>query len=375
MDKLNQTDVARLVSDGSTDNRADMAAKVAAQFGSGQMSEPERLLAEDIMRAMVRDAEVRVREALSSNLKESADTPPDVALALARDVESVALPILEYSKVLGDDDLVEIVRLQGAGHQGAIARRDTVSTRLVDALVDSGEETVVADLVANSGADIAEGSMQRILDDHGDSDRVKGSMVQRTELPMGIAERLVNIVADSMRDQLMANHELPPDMATDLLMQARERATLELLSDDDGVSEQKALARVEALARQLDKNGRLTPSIILRALCMGDLSFFEASLARRAGVPTANAKQLVHDTGRGGLKSLFASADMPPALFPAVRVALDLAHENNYGGGANGREAYCRCILDQILTGYEGIEADDLTYLPNRLSRLVEARN
>ena len=369
MDKLNQTDVARLMSDGSADNRADMAAKVATQFGSGQMSERERLLAGDIMRAMVRDAEVRVREALSSNLKESADTPPDVALALARDVESVALPILEYSSVLSDDDLIEIVRLQGASHQGAIARRDTVSTRLVGALVDSGEETVVADLVANGGADINEGSMRRILDDHGESDRVKGSMVGRAELPMGIAERLVGIVADNMRDQLMANHELPPDMAADLLMQARERATLELLSDDGGVSEQKALAR------QLDQNGRLTPSIILRALCMGDLSFFEASLARRAGVPTVNAKQLVHDTGRGGLKSLFASAGMPPELFPAVRVALDLAHENNYGGGADGREAYCRCILDQILTGYEGINADDLAYLQNRLSQLVEPRS
>ncbi len=373
MDRLNQTDVARLMSDGSTDNRADMAAKVATQFGSGQMSERERLLAADIMRAMVRDAEVRVREALSNNLRESADAPPVVALALARDVESVALPILEYSSVLSDDDLIEIVRLQGAGHQGAIARRDTVSTRLVGALVDSGEETVVADLVANGGADIDEGSMRRILDDHGESDRVKDSMVQRTELPMGIAERLVNIVADSMRDQLMANHELPPDMAADLLMQARERATLELLSDDD-LSVKNAQARVEALARQLDQNGRLTPSIILRALCMGDLSFFEASLARRAGVPTANAKQLVHDTGRGGLKSLFASADMPPELFPAVRVALDLAHENNYGGGANGREAYCRCVLEQILTGYEGIGADDLAYLQNRLSRLVEAQ-
>ena len=52
MDKLNQTDVAPLMSDGSADNRADMAAKVATQFGSGQMSERERLLAEDIMRAM-----------------------------------------------------------------------------------------------------------------------------------------------------------------------------------------------------------------------------------------------------------------------------------------------------------------------------------
>jgi hypothetical protein len=66
---------------------------------------------------------------------------------------------------------------------------------------------------------------------------------------------------------------------------------------------------------------------------------------------------------------------MPPELFPAVRVALDLAHENNYGGGASGREAYCRCILDQILTGYEGINAEDLAYLQNRLSQLVESRN
>ena len=58
---------------------------------------------------MIKDAEVRVREALAQNLKENPDLPHDVALSLAQDVDQVALPILQFSDVLTDDDLIEII--------------------------------------------------------------------------------------------------------------------------------------------------------------------------------------------------------------------------------------------------------------------------
>ena len=59
----------------------------------------ERVLAEDIFRIMVKDAEVRVRQALADNLKENLDLPRDVARALANDVDSVSLPIIQFSEV------------------------------------------------------------------------------------------------------------------------------------------------------------------------------------------------------------------------------------------------------------------------------------
>ena len=89
---LSQDDVVRLLTDPSGTARAAAAAKIAADFGQGGMGPAERKIAEEIFRLMVRDAEVRVREALAQNLKRSRDVPHEVILALAKDADSVAEP-------------------------------------------------------------------------------------------------------------------------------------------------------------------------------------------------------------------------------------------------------------------------------------------
>ena len=62
-DKLSQSDVARLLSDPTPVNRAETAAKVAGAFNPRRLTDSERALAEEIFRLMVKDAEVRVRQA------------------------------------------------------------------------------------------------------------------------------------------------------------------------------------------------------------------------------------------------------------------------------------------------------------------------
>ena len=66
---LSQADVKRLLEDPSAENRSRTAQKVAAGYSDGLLTAEERRIAEDIFNVMVRDAEVRVREALSDNLK------------------------------------------------------------------------------------------------------------------------------------------------------------------------------------------------------------------------------------------------------------------------------------------------------------------
>ena len=99
-----------------------------------------------------------------------------------------------------------------------------------------------------------------MLDEIADSDRIKTPMVNRTKLPMHIAEQLVSLVSDKLCEHLMTHHDLPERVRTDLLLKTRERATMSLSSA------QTAGELVDALA----SNGRLTSSIIIRAICMGD---------------------------------------------------------------------------------------------------------
>ena len=125
---LSNADVKRLLANPDGETRADTAAKVAGAFETGHLSDAERHLAEQIFRVLARDAEVKVRAALSIHLKASDQLPHDVAMQLAKDVEQVSLPVLEFSKVLTDEDLVQIVRSAGADKQTAIAKRSTVSS-------------------------------------------------------------------------------------------------------------------------------------------------------------------------------------------------------------------------------------------------------
>jgi uncharacterized protein (DUF2336 family) len=362
---LTEADVTRLLHDPSPETRAETAEKIAVSFERAKLNETERRIATDIFRVMARDVAVHVRETLSRNLKASDDLPHDLALVLARDVESVALPILEHSAVLTDEDLVDIVRGSSAEKQAAIARRASISAPVADALIDSRNESAVAHLVENAGAELSEKALQRVLDSYGEEDSVKGSMARRAKLPITVAERLVVMVSDNLRDYLVTHHELSPALATDLILESRERATVGLLPPAAEAPD------IEKLVRQLKANGRLTPSIVLRALCVGDLAFFEASLAVLAKTPIVNAHTLIHDPGSLGLKSLYLRANLPERMYPAFRVAVDVARETEYDGGERDRERYVSRMIERILTQYENVGFDNLDYLLKKLKQLA----
>jgi len=107
---LSQADVLRLLADPTPETRIELASKVSGDYGTEGLSEQERVIAGEVLKILVADVEVRVREALSSNLKEFPGLDHDIALSLANDVDTVALPMLQFSTVLADADLIEIVR-------------------------------------------------------------------------------------------------------------------------------------------------------------------------------------------------------------------------------------------------------------------------
>ncbi|MGH6881368.1 DUF2336 domain-containing protein [Hypericibacter sp.] len=360
---LSQADVARLLTDPSQEARADTAAKLAEQVDAEGLTDAERQLAIDIVRVMAQDAAIRVREALSRNLKHSKHLPHDVAEALARDVEQVALPILEFSTILTDEDLIAIIRGSNGAKQTAIARRAAVSAKLADALIASKNPEAVATLVSNPGAELAESHLNKVVDQFGDNAAIQSSLVRREKLPLTVAERLVAVVSENLRDYLVSHHELPPSIAVDLVLESRERATVSLLPHGSESVD------VIQLCRQLKLHGRLTPSLLLRALCMGDVAFFESAMSVLARTPIVNARMLIHDDGTLGLKSLYLRSGLPERLYPAFRVAVDVMRENEFDARDEDRRRYICRMIERILTQFEDIGQDNLDYLLTKLNQ------
>lgn len=359
---LSSADVAALMTEKSADTRAQTANRLGDTIAKAGLNDKERHMAEEICRLMMKDVEVKVRAALSQTIRLSPSLPHDLALELSNDVSEVALPFIEMSSVLTDDDLIAIINSKPVEFQVAVAGRETVSERVSDTLVDTGNEDVVARLVSNEGAVLSEKTMTRVLDDFGHVQRISNPMAQRSSLPMGIAERLVNLVSDRIRDHLVTHHQLSADVAMDLLLDTRERATLHLL---DGRSDGPD---VFELVDQLSANDRLTPTIILRALCMGDHTFFEAALAKRAGIPVANAYQLIHDRGGNGLRRLFRHCGLSDRMVDVARAAIDIAEELQYSQPED-RHEYQKRMLERLLTFFEDdFDGADIDYFIGKIS-------
>ncbi|MDP9127392.1 MAG: DUF2336 domain-containing protein [Pseudomonadota bacterium] len=362
---LSQADVARLMAERSPLVRAEVAGKLAKELDNNtHLSEAELALAHDIVRTMAKDVEVSVRQALSESLRNASRLPHDVALKLANDIESVALPILTHSQVLTDDDLANIVQKGAPSKQEAIAKRAVVSEKLSEALITAASETAVATLMGNTGARISEVSMNKAVDRFGDSTAVKEKIVTRETLPVAVTERLVNLVSENLKDYLVSHHELSPGVASDIMMGSRERTII-------GLSSASSEQDLEKLIAQMHANKRLTASLVLRALCMGDIAFFETSMAVMANVPLLNARILIHDGGKLGLKSLYMKTGLPMQFLSAVRIAIDVVHETPMDGGARDRERYRARVIERVLTQAEILGPEDVDYLLEKLSAIT----
>jgi uncharacterized protein (DUF2336 family) len=365
--RVTPADVAALMANPSPETQREIAARVAGMFAAEGFSDSERQAAEDVLRAMLSRTAETVRQALSEHLRMTPILPRDVALALAKDVDSVALPILESSPVLNDTDLIEIVKSANEDRQLAIAKRATVSESVSEALVDRGNVRVVTTLVNNGGARIDEKTLHKVVAAFPDDERVQEGLVKRASLPASVIERLITRLSDTMREYLVVNHALPPDLAGRLINQVRERATISMAGEGPGADE---------MVRQLHANGKLTPSIVVRAACCGDTAFFEAAMALLAGVPVVNAHKLLNHAGLRGVRAIFDQSGLPTGLYPIILTAVNVAKETGYDGEPGDRERYQRRMLERVLTDLEDLEAaDNIEYLLSHLGKLYDGNS
>ena len=187
-------------------------------------------------------------------------------------------PFWPIRRLLTAADLVALVRGGSSVKQVTIAGRRGLSEDVSDVLITDAHAAAVTTLMRNATAQISENGFSMAIDRFSDDDTVKESMARREKLPITIAERLVTLVSDQVKNYLLSHHDLPPDVATDIVLQTRDVTTITL---SHGSREEE----LERLIAEMHRGGRLTPFLVLRALCLGDMEFFEAAMAALADVP------------------------------------------------------------------------------------------
>lgn len=322
--QLTAMDVHQLIKNPSSVPMDTLAEKVVIAFTSGGFNANESVIASDIFRLLLKDAEKSVRATLAEHLYSSNTAPRDVIFRLACDETDIAGRVLQYSPVLTDDDLSSIIRsTKNVLNLCAIARRGKISAYLSDALIDTRYEAVLNELFNNKGAEVTENSLIRAWNAIASNNSLLDVLVQRGGLPITIAEKMFTIVSEESRQHLIQEYNITASLAQKAAIDAREWGLLGLLPIED-ISHPDYDERVEDLVSQLYASDRLTPSLAVRALCMGFLNLFEAILARMADVPRANARILIMG-GDDGFQALYKAAHMPDGFVDGVGVILAIS--------------------------------------------------
>ncbi len=167
----------------------------------------------------------RVRAILAEEIKHSADVPKFIVSTLARDLESlVAAPVLEYSPLLSDTDLMEIIAAAKAEEVlAAIARRKPLDPKVADAIVSSLDIPAIAALLANPDARIREKTLDELA---AQAEKVQAwhePISLRTDLSRRAIWRIASFVGSSLIEQLVARYGLDEDIGHHLNKELRAR--------------------------------------------------------------------------------------------------------------------------------------------------------
>ena len=226
--------LARDADQGVRELLAEKIARLAPQLSLEARAQIRDLTVE-VLETLARDQAVKVRRIVAEALKDLTDAPPHIIQELARDLEiKVAGPVLQYSPILTDEDLMEIISagpIRGA--LSAIARRRRIGERLADAIVaasvEAPEETdTITDLLNNRSAQIREETLDLILDKAPAIEEWQEPMVRRPLLPMNAVRRLAEFVSSSLFDLLSARPDLDKATAKAVAKVVKKRLAAEV---------------------------------------------------------------------------------------------------------------------------------------------------
>ncbi|MBO6519114.1 MAG: DUF2336 domain-containing protein [Rhodospirillales bacterium] len=320
-----QTDIL-LAHDDDENVRGSLAQKIAqvAPGLSQEASEKVRVQTHQALEMLANDQISKVRAILSEALKDVVDAPPDIIKRLANDIEiEVSGPVLEFSPVLTEQDLVEIIEAGPAvGGVAAIARRDGVTESLADAIIGSDDVEGIADLLGNNSAQIREEALDDLIDRSASQELWQPPLVARKQLPEGAAQRMAGFIAENLLEELSKRADFDAPTMAAVKDIVRDRLGGEGGHDKKSLNAGFDFLKVDPpldTAKRLNAAGKLHDKVVVKALQAGDHAFVFAAMIERAGVDLALARKIFVEKNPAGIVALLGRARMPASMVIMVQ--------------------------------------------------------
>jgi uncharacterized protein (DUF2336 family) len=273
----------------------------------------EQLLVNEIIDELVGNTSQQIKQLLAEKLAQSETAPHRVLMNLASDdAIGVAAPILKTNAQLRDEDLIYVVEAHGNDHAMAIAERKAISEAVVDALVATGEVSVMATVAENLGAKISARALHAMVDAARFGKRLHEPLARRPELTCDMGLKMVWWIDTELRRQVVKRYGIGQGQ----IETALEDAIGEMLASiDHNRADAQAMAKVVAW---LEERNALNAKVMIQILRMGLFRLYSLVLGRRNLLDSELVELIVSEDGGRSMSVLCRAIDVDKPSFVSM---------------------------------------------------------
>ncbi|SBV96864.1 conserved hypothetical protein [uncultured Alphaproteobacteria bacterium] len=286
----------KLANDEDASVRAALARKIAERAPglTPKDSHVHAVQTLALLEKLARDQLPTVRRVVAEVLKNEARIPAHIVQALARDIElAVAAPVLEFSPLLADDDLVDILSTQPVpGAMTAVSKRRGLGGQIADLVARSDDIEAMVALLNNPTAQMREETLDVLIARAPDLPPLHEPLVRRPGLPARAAIRLATFVADGLLDHLAGREDFDAGTLGVLRAAVRDRIERSFEDRDDEIARETFEQEV-ASARALHEKKPITEDLVRRSLEYEHDLFVKACLVVRSGCAPATVRRIL----------------------------------------------------------------------------------
>lgn len=304
-----------VIETGTIADRCQLAEELGRLTCDRDSSEADRRAVVPHLLKLAMDDETDVRESLVRSLAEAEHLAADVVFTIVASEDEIALPFLAVTPALDAWRMATIARVGDLARQLEIARRSDIVASAINEILAKGEAEAACAVLDNRLAPLNAEHFHIIYEEHGNEPAIIERLLRHPDLPVDI--RILQARQASRHIQRLVTERgwLPAVAADELIAAAAEETIIGLLADADPDS------LADAVATMANKE-MLTPAVLLRAACLGQMCVVEAGLAHLAGVSITRAQSMMY--GRSAMRSraILKRAGLPEACHPILRAAM-----------------------------------------------------
>ena len=300
------------------------------------------------------DPSVKVRAALAYGLLHTREAPRPILLALLQDAAVISRAVAQYSPALIDVDLIGLVRGADPALLLAVAMRDVLSTRVIEALIDRGDKPVTLKLIGRGDIQIPAPRLIGLATGIGSEDAdIRGALLARKDLPASARLVLVQAVAAKLSAARIVKGAVAPARLERLLRDSTDTAMT-------AIGEREATAARTAYAVDLVVSERVSARVMLHAVVNGHVLFFADCLAELAEAPRDKVFTLLESGSRAALNALLARCGLKESVRNLIARLIFHARAADLADDVAARHFVVTALTEELIVEHEGVIPEEL---------------